>query len=353
MIKDLISILPLSITPTSLWCSDKLPCHAAKINNTPIKDILDALNREEWVEGLFAYPEDLTQIKRYKEVDGQYKNDFDEKQFLQWIKTIQENTAICGMENKKVGKGVFVQPGKILPKFTFIPSSGIIKLNLTKQEFETKNHCSALQDLCSPERKIYGLIDPEKRGGILDLINHAPDEDEITHFTFKNSAIKKNVAIANLKSKIKFYNGYAIMGVEVIQDIEGGQYGKQLLWSYAKPDEYLSHHLAEFNQSMLVLFDNRDEHNGDIININHYSLREITIFLDTGDMMLRKVACLTRWELMESAPESGLIISIDDPYSSTQSESIQSSIVYGLLQTYLKQNPDANRVIIKMPTVDP
>lgn len=78
------------------------------------------------------------------------------------------------MENKNVGKGIFISPGKILPKSTFIFSSGIIKLDPSKKELETKNHCSALQDLTTQERKIYGLIDPEKIGGVLDLINHAP-----------------------------------------------------------------------------------------------------------------------------------------------------------------------------------
>ncbi len=352
MSKYFASLLPFYVTPTTILVSDKLPCHAAKIKRIPIKYILEELKRETWIEGLYARKEDVDQINRYKNRDGQYKNDFDEKQFLNWVKTIEANTAICEMENKNVGKGIFVPPEKKLPKGTFIPSSGIIKLDPTNEELETKNHCSALQDLNSPKRKIYGLVDPAKIGGILDLINHAPNDEEIENFKFKNASVKENVATANLKSTIKFYNGYAIMGVEVFQDIDGGKYGKQLLWSYAKPDEYLPRHQSELDHPILLLFDNRNEHNGEIIDVNNYNLKKISIFLDTGEILLRKVASLTRWELMENSPESGFIFSIEDPYSSTQSEAIQSSIFHGFLQAYLKQNPVADRVIIKIPATD-
>src|SRR5471030_3062043 len=142
MSDNFISLLPLCATPTTLLVGDRLPCHAAKIESMPIKYILSELKRGTWVEGLYAPKKDLARIKRYKNPDGCYRNDFDEKQFLSWIKSIEDNTVICEMENKKVGKGVFVSPGKKLPKGTFIPSSGIIKLDPTKEELETKNHCS-------------------------------------------------------------------------------------------------------------------------------------------------------------------------------------------------------------------
>ncbi len=56
---------------------------------------------------------------------------------------------------------------------------------------------------------------------------------------------------------------------------------------------------------------------------------------------------------MENSPETGLIISAEDPYSSMQSEAIQSPIPHGFLQEYLKMNPEANRIIIKVPTKKP
>lgn len=352
MYKYLISLLPLVSTPTMLFYSDKLPCLSIKIERTPIKFILDKLKRKCWTEGLYAKKKDLAQIKRYKNSKSQYKNDFDERQYLTWVKAIEENTAICEMENKNVGKGVFVLPEKTLPKGTFIPSTGIIKLDPTVEELETKNHCSALQDLNTIDRKIYGLIDPEKQGGILDLINHAPDDEELNNFNFRNAAIKENVATSNLKGAIKFYNGYAIVGIEAFQDIEGGKHGKQLLWSYAQPDEYLPRRESKLKSSILLLFDKRGERNGKIIDVNNYSLKIIDIYFDIGELTLLKIASLTRWELMNSAPESEFNFSIEDPYSSAQSEIVRSPVTYVFLQSYLKQNPHADRIIIKVPASD-
>ena len=349
MSENLISLLPLYSSPEALLASETIPCRAIKVESKPIQFILKEMRRAVWVEGLFVNKNDLIHINRYKNSDGDYKNDFDENQFLHWIKAIETNTAICEMPNKKVGKGIFVPPTKKFPKGTFIPSSGIIKLSPTKEELETKNHCTALQDLNCSKRKIYGLIDPERMGGILDLVNHAPDEEEIANFQFKNSAIEKIVARANLKSVVKFYNGYAIAGIEAIDDIDGGEYGKQLLWSYAQPDEYLPRDEFLVDHTNLLLFDNRDEHNGEVLDINHYHLKVITIFLDIGEMMLRKVATLTRWELMKSAPESELVFTVEDPYSTTRSRALSSPIYYLFLQTYLKENPNADRVIIKVP----
>ena len=143
------------------------------------------------MEGLYVTKNDLGKINRYKSPDGSYKNDFDTKQFCRWVKTIENNTAICDMQNKSIGKGVFVPYGKKLPKGTFIPSSGIIKLDPTEHELATKVHCSALQDLNTDAKKIYGFIDPSQTGGILDLVNHAPDKNELANFDFQNPTIKK------------------------------------------------------------------------------------------------------------------------------------------------------------------
>ncbi len=342
----LISLLPSYTPPKIFLVGDKLPCHGEKIKIRPIESILKKIKRDMWIEGLYARKKDLDKIRRYQNPDHSYKTNFDETKFFSWIKSIEENTALCDMENKNLGKGVFVPPRKILIAGTFIPSSGIIKLNPTKEELETKIHCSALQDLNSPERKIVGFIDPDKQGGILDFINHAPSVEELSNFRFKNSFDINTVATANLKSTIKFYNGYAIMGLEACNDIQGGKYGKQLLWSYALPDEYLAN--PDKHQTLL-LFDNRTQHNGEIIDSSNYSLREIDIFIDTGELLIRKVTTLTRWEIMESSPNLLLVISTEDPFSLTQSEPIQSPISYGLLQNYLLKNPDADRVIFKIP----
>lgn len=343
---EFISLLPAYAQPEALLISDKLPCHGAKIKNSPIGYILNEFKRKVWTEGLYAKKDDLLKIKRYKNPDQGYKNDFDKDQFLCWVKTIEENTAICDMENKNIGKGIFVPPGKKLLKGTFIPSSGIIKLDPTKEELETKTHCSALQDLSSHKRKIIGFIDPEKIGGILDLINHSPDVEELENFKFREPLTKEHIATSNLNCMIKFYNGYAIMGLEVFKDIDGGKEGKQLLWSYARPCEYID---DQFNSNkMLLLFDNRCEHNGETIDPSNYILKIIDIYMDTGEVMIRKVASLSRWELMESSPESRLIISTEDLYSSNQSEAIQSPILMGYLQAYLKKNPVADRIILKV-----
>ncbi|HEX4044246.1 MAG TPA: hypothetical protein VHZ76_01090 [Gammaproteobacteria bacterium] len=339
-----ISLLPSYSQSETLLIGDKLPCHDGKIKSSPIEYILDKLKRKVWAEGLYARKDDLHKIKRYQNIDKSYKNDFNETKFLNWVKTIEENTAICDMENRNLGNGIFVPPGKKLSKGTFIPSSGIIKLNPTKKELETKIHCSALQDLDSDDRKIIGLIDPAKIGGILDLINHAPDEEDLANFKFKEPSLKKHVATANLRSTIKFYNGYAIMGLIVFEDIQGDKAGKQLLWSYAHACEYIDSH----DKKVLMLFDKRNRHNGEILDVRNYSLSQINIFIDTGELMFRKVASLSRWELMESPPGSNLIISTEDPYSSSQSEAIKSPITYGFLQTYLKRNPRADRIILRV-----
>jgi hypothetical protein len=347
--KNLISLLPLVAQPKTLLACETLPCHQAKIENRPIDQLLKQLQRKSWIEGLFVNKPDLGKLICYQNTDGSFKHDFTATQFLAWAKSIAENTAICDMENRTLGKGVFVPAGKTLPAGTFIISSGIIHLNPSKADLETKVHCSALQDYNSPERKIYGIIDPEVRGGILDLINHAPNKDELANFTFKKQSVMKNVATANLRSKIKYYHGYAIMGVEVISDIEGGEFGTQLLWSYALPDEYVTHDEIARPAKTLLLFDNRPDHNGEIINPDLYQLKDISIFFDTGELIFHKVATMTRWELMESAAETGLVITTEDPYSSMQSEAIQSPIPHGFLQDYLKKNPEAERMIIKVP----
>lgn len=347
--ETLISLLPTYNTPVTLLFCNGLPCHSATIESKPIEYVLRKIQRQVWVEGLYVRKKDLSKIIRYKNPDGNYINDFDNKKFMEWITTIENNTALCEMANKNVGDGIFVPPGKLLPQGTFIPSSGIIKLEPTIEEFETKINCSALQDLNSPEKKIIGLIDPQTRGGILNFINHAPDKEEITNFIFKDSCAEKNVATSNLRSIIKFYQGYAIMGLEAFEDITGGEHGTQLLWSYARSCEYIGNAPSKSCNKSILLFDNREKHNGETIDINKYALREITIFIDTGELILQQVASMTRWELMEKSPESSLIMTTEDPYSITQSKPVQSPISYKFLQAYLKQNPLVDRVIMRVP----
>ncbi|GEM_PF-1402969 len=342
---DLVSLLP-SYTPSkNLFISDTLPCHGAKIRYKDSSYILKEINREIWMEGLFLKKNDIPFVKRYKDKNQFYKINFDEKQFLLWIKSIEENTAICDMENKNVGKGVFVPPGKKLMKGTFIPSSGMIELNPSLTDLETKVHCSALQDFDSSHKTIYGLINPEKIGGIFDLINHAPDKEELANFEFKNTDTKKSVATANLFSTIKYFNGYAIMGAEAIYDIEGEEYGKQLLWSYARSDEYLGSPI-NIKNNPLLLFDHRNGHDGEIIDPRHYTLKEITIYVDSGDLFLNQIALLTRWEIIENSPESFLLIHNEESYDL---DPIQSPITYGFLQDCLKKNPRADRIIVSAP----
>ena len=96
--KDFISLLPFCDTPKTLFISETLPCYAENIERRPIRYILDSLKKKNWSEGLYAKTCDLDQIKRYKNPDGHYKNDFDENQFRQWVKSIEDNTAICELE---------------------------------------------------------------------------------------------------------------------------------------------------------------------------------------------------------------------------------------------------------------
>jgi len=339
--KNIISLLPLYNSPATLLVSG----FENGVTSKPIKQILGELNRQLWIEGLYVNEEELHKVKRYKNLDGNYKNDFDAKQFLEWVKSIEKNTALGDMENKEIGKGVFVPYGKKLPKGTFIPSSGIIKLDPTEEELATKVHCSALQDLNTHTKTIYGFIDPAQKGGILDLINHAPDKNELAYFDFQNTTIKERVATSNLKSTIKFYNGYAIMGLEAFEDIDGGEHGQQLLWSYARSSEYLENNMPKSTHPALFLFDNRNGHNGKIIDPRYYSLRKITIFVDNGDLIVQKIASLSRWEIMEGSPDSEFILLMDYK-AANQNEEKQLIIEKSFLQTYLQKNPLANRIIL-------
>lgn len=346
---ELHPLLPCCPPPEKLLFSDTLPCQKANFKHQSTQAILDMLQRQAWHENVYVQKNDLNKLSRYKHSNGDYRNDFDEQQFMHWVKLIKENTAICDLMNPLLGKGVFVPPGKRLPKGTFIISSGIIKFNPTQEELETKVHCSALEDFNSPDKKIIGLIDPNLIGGILDLINHAPDKTELDNFTFDPPAIKTTVAVSNLLGKIKFYQGYSIMGVEVCEDIEGGDKGVQLLWSYASPDEYLTHDFFKTVSQSILLFDNQCEHTGKTINSTHYALKKITIFIDTGDLIPEKIATLTRWEIMNSPPNMKITIPTIDCSLTKELVAVQASISYGFLQSYLKQNTNAHRIIIAMP----
>ena len=342
---NLVSLLPFHNSPTTLLVGDGVSCHDKKITSKPVERVTLELNRSFWTEGLYVNKNDLYKIKRYKNSDGSYKNDFDEKQFGKWVITIEKNTAICDMENKDLGKGVFVPFGKKLPQGTFIPSSGIIKLDPDAEELATKVHCSALQDLNTKTRNIYGLIDPAQSGGILDLINHAPDKSELMNFTFQNSSIKERVSTSNLQSTIKFYNGYAIMGLEALEDIDGGEQGQQLLWSYARSSEYLNQDTSKSGAAPFYLFDNHNGYQGKIIDPRYYSLRKITILIDKGQLMIEKVASITRWEIMEDSSDAEFLI-VTHYDALHPDETRELFIEYSLLQVYLQTNPLADRIIL-------
>lgn len=319
-------------------------CSKNKLESKSIERVTAELNRAIWTEGLYVNKNDLDKVKRYKNSDGSYKNNFDIKQFLEWVNIIEQNTVICDMEHKDIGKGVFVPYGKKIPKGTFIPSSGIIKLNPTQEELATKVHCSALQDLDTPTRKIYGFIDPSQIGGILDLINHAPDKNEIAHFDFQNVTIKKRVSTSNLNSTIKFYKGYAIMGLEAFEDIGGGEQGQQLLWSYARTAEYLEHNTSTLDHPILFLFDNR---NGTILDPSYYALKKIHIYINKYGLNVQKIASLTRWELMENSSDTQFLI-VMNPNATNSVENKQLFIEKNLLRGYLQNNPSANRIILDL-----
>ncbi len=197
-----------------------------------------------------------------------------------------------------------------------------------------------MQNLDSLQKKIIGFIDPEKKGGILNFINHAPDKNELAHFDFKDTTIEEKVATSNLKSMIKFYDGYAIMGLEVVDDIAGGQYGTQLLWSYARSCEYIE-------KKHLLLFNKIAKYQGETLELSKYDLKIISIFIDTGDLQLKKVAAMTRWELMENSPQAGLFVKIPDPDANAHAEQMQTVIPYKVIQAHLNNNPLADRVIIQ------
>lgn len=342
---ELIALLPVSDDVTRLWLADGLPSLGFNMEQQPVKRLLKALKRRRWVENLYVAKTDLAQIKRYKNNLGEFKNDFDESTWRQWLKDITDNIAICTMANKIVGKGVFVRPGQLLPKGTFIPASGIIKLNPTTEDFATKNHCSALQDLSSQDHNIYGLIDPEQQGGLLDLMNHAPLLEELTYFKFKSVSLQNQVATANLQCRIKFYQGYAIMGVEVIEDIRGGICGTQLLWSYAQPDEYLLYQ----PMTQLLFFDKRQDHVGKTLAPYIYQWAYVTLWVDMGRAILHKVATMTRWQLMTLPADGSLSFSHTDPALTAPLEALQSVIFFDYLKTYLRNNPLADRIIFSLP----
>lgn len=349
MDEELIALLPEVASPQSLYISDKLPCHTKIISQQPIANILKQFKRQQWSECLYARQQDVPHILRYQNTDGSWKQDFDENTFRHWIAETESNVAICHMEHPALGKGVFVMPGKVLRRGTFIISSGIIQLYPSREDLATKVHCSALQNLHSMDKTIYGLINPAVRGGFLDFVNHAPNPDELDHFVFQTPTLRKNVATANLRSRIRFFQGYAVMGVEATEDISGGEFGRQLLWSYALPDEYLAP--DDFLPTKkLFLFDARPEHAGEVIDPTRYFLKTIQIYFDTGDMLFHPVSEKTRWEILESHPDERLCIATEDPYSTIQGEKVVSPISYGFLQEYLRQNPGADRIILQVPS---
>jgi hypothetical protein len=135
------------------------------------------------------------------------------------------------------------------------------------------------------------------------------------------------------------------MGLVALEDIMGGEQGQQLLWSYARSCEYLNQNTLKVVHPALYLFDNHDGYQGKIIDPHNYSLRRINIFIDTGDLMIQKVTSLTHWEIMEDASDSEFLILVY-PNTEDPDETNQLFIDRNFLQSYLKNNPVANRMIL-------
>ena len=137
------------------------------------------------------------------------------------------------------------------------------------------------------------------------------------------------------------------MGLEAYEDIEGGEQGQQLLWSYARSCEYLEQNTSKLVKPTLFLFDNRNGHRGTIIDPRYYTLSIINIFIDNGENRIQKIASLTRWEIIEDSADSGFLI-LMDPNATNPDETRQILIEKNFLQTYLQKNPIADRIILEV-----
>lgn len=81
--EQFISLLPPYNSPETLLVSDTLPYLEKRMESKLTKQVLIELNRQFWAEGLYVNKKELGEVKRYKNGDGNYKNDFDAKQFLE------------------------------------------------------------------------------------------------------------------------------------------------------------------------------------------------------------------------------------------------------------------------------
>jgi len=159
-------------------------------------------------EGVSIDQDLLKYLPRIQNADGQWKSDFDEETYVSWMRKIEQRTALC--ESKRNSKKtIFVLPGQKLEKGTFIPTSGIV--SGWHREEKTIS------------------VNPGDFSGITQFIEDGFVEEQLKFFEYKDENEKARVARPNLRYVMNFFNGYPIPGYEVIDTLEGEEYGKRLL----------------------------------------------------------------------------------------------------------------------------
>lgn len=215
----------------------------------------------QWFNGLKIRPEDKKKLIRY---DGE-DNQFTFKEHCQWAEEVFNKTVIRKINNE-IGVGLFVAEGQVLAKGVFIPASGVIDFSLLQLE---NSHCSPYY-----YNSKKALIDPSQFGNPFDFSNHAFDKQDLHELMEFDPKLEEKVAAPNLRFCYKSYNGYRIQGVEVIQNIQGGQ---QLLWSYANVGDYFND--QNRLKKPLLLFNT----NGRVIDPIYYRLKMFCLCIAPSD----------------------------------------------------------------------
>jgi len=79
-------------------------------------------------------------------------------------------------------------------------------------------------------------------------------------------------------------------------------------------------------------------------------LRTIDIFIDKAKLIIQKIASFTRWEIMEDSPDSEFLI-LMHPNAKNPDEPEQFYIEQSFLQSHLRKNPMACRIILDVKTM--